>query len=184
MLKKGSFLRAFAMVFTFLTFACSAQDSGNETRDAMTNERLAEIVNRLDENAEGHEGFWQFSFDGVPLLLVIDARADRMRVISPIGDFAQEDLAPELLFRMLQANFDTTLDARYGYAQGKLWSVYIHPLSPLTDQQFLSGIGQTINLVKTFGSTYNSGALSFGGGDSQEQNRKLFEELQRRGEAL
>ncbi|MEM9879185.1 MAG: hypothetical protein AAF862_07890, partial [Pseudomonadota bacterium] len=86
-------------------------------------------------------------------------------------------LTPELSKRMLQANFDTALDARYAIARGLIWGTFIHPLSSLTDEDFLSGLGQTVNIATTFGTTFQSGALSFGGGDSQEALKELLKEL-------
>ena len=177
-------LRLLALPLLFWVSASIAQEPETTVNEGMTNQRLGQLLERLDENTEGQPGSWRFTIDGVQVLLVTDARADRMRIFTPIGEFTQEDLPPELFFRMLQANFDSALDARYAIAKGTLWSVYIHPLSPLTDRQFLSGIAQTINLVRTFGTTFNSGALTFGGGDSQEKNQKLFEELLKRGEVL
>ena len=58
----------------------------------------------------------------------------------------------------------------------------IHPLAALHDRQFISAIGQTVNLSLTFGKTFSSGAMSFGGGDSRDIIRKqLIEKLQKKG---
>jgi hypothetical protein len=86
--------------------------------------------------------------------------------------------------RLMQANFDSALDARYAVANGRLWGVFIHPLSPLEKNQFLSGLVQTVTVARTYGTGYTSGGAVFGGGDSNEIYRKLFEELQKKGEAL
>lgn len=166
--------------------ACSAQESPEQppATQGMTNAHLGELVQRLDEDAVGQDGFWRFSYAETPLLLITDAQADRMRVVAPIAEFEQAELPPELLYRMLQANFDSALDARYAIARGTLWSTFIHPLSPLSDRQFLSGVGQTIALVKTFGTTFSSGAMTFGGGDSPAEIRELFDDLLEDGGAL
>jgi hypothetical protein len=85
----------------------------------------------------------------------------------------------------MQANFDTALDARYAIAQEMLWSTFIHPLSSLDARQFLAGLGQTINLARNYGSSYASGLLSFGGGDSRERlDRELIDRLLRRGQGI
>lgn len=63
-----------------------------------------------------------------------------------------------------------------------MWATFIHPLSTLHDRQFISAIGQTVNLALTFGTTFSSGAMSFGGGDSRGIIRKkLIEQLQKKG---
>ena len=139
----------------------------------MTNERLGEIIKRLDDNVKGDSGYWQASVGERAFIVITDQAADRMRIISPIAK--ADELDEKLMLRMLQANFDTALDARYSVAKGVLWSVYIHPLSSLSDKQFVTGIGQVINLAKTYGSTFSSGALTFGGGDSSELIQQLLE---------
>jgi hypothetical protein len=73
-----------------------------------------------------------------------------------------------ILRRCLQANFATALDARYGIAQGVLWSTFLHPLGSLDERLFLSGLGQTVTLARTYGTTFQSGELAFGGGDAPE----------------
>ena len=95
-----------------------------------------------------------------------------------------EDVTPEELSRMMQANFDTALDARYAIAQGRVWGVFIHPLGALEREQFLSALAQTVNLARTYGTLYSGGAQHFGGGDSAQLYRDLFEDLQGRGTDL
>ena len=123
-----------------------------------------------------------FTVEDVQLQLVFDLNADRMRLLTPIAP--ADDIPAADLVRMMQANFDSALDARYGIAQGALWATFIHPLASLTMDDFASGIGQTVNLVRTYGTTYSSGALVFGGGDSAEENRQLIDELVQRGREI
>jgi hypothetical protein len=77
----------------------------------------------------------------------------------------------------LTSQIDTALDARYSIAKGVLWSLYLHPLSSLSDKQFLTGVGQVVNLAASFGNTFSSGGISFGGGD----RNKLIQDLLDRG---
>lgn len=95
-----------------------------------------------------------------------------------------EGLTEADLMRMMQANFDTALDARYAVANDRLWSVYIHPLRELETEQLISGLAQTVVLALTYGTFYASGSMSFGAGDSAELHRELLEELLERGEEL
>lgn len=159
-----------------------------QTGEPMNNTRLGAIIRRLDPDAEGQPGRWRFSFDGHTVLVITDPRADRMRVMVPIASFPEEDADPTLMYQLLQANFDTALDARYAIAQGSLWSTFIHPLSPLDNRQFLSGVAQAINLAATFGTSFSSGALRFGGGDSNADDDETPEDrhdrLLEKGEAL
>ena len=130
-------------------------------------------VYQLLATDEGRAGFWRATVAGRSVTIITDENADRMRIISPVAQ--ADSLDPKLMFRMLQANFDTALDARYSIAQGVLWSLYLHPLGSLSDERFLTGIGQVVNLAATFGTTYSSGGLTFGGGDSGELIQDLLE---------
>lgn len=151
----------------------------------MTPERLGVLIARVGEDVSAAENgrAWAFRVSDRPVQVVVDPDADRMRILTPIA--AVGALTPELMERLLQANFDTALDARYAIAQGALWGVFVHPLSPLDDGEFLSGLGQTVNIALTFGGSYTSGVLAYGGGDSQAlQERRLLEELEKKGRGI
>lgn len=140
--------------------------------------RLRDTVKRIDPDAAFTDNGAEFTVAGVKVLLVYDTNADRMRLIAPVADAGT--LKSEDLMRLMQANFDSALDARYAVAQGVLWSTFLHSLTSLGGEEFGSGVGQTVNLVATFGTTYNSGLFVFGGGDSAEQQQKLIEELEKK----
>lgn len=144
----------------------------------MSAERLSELILKIDPEMRRNGAQWQFRIRERTLVMVADTNADRMRIMTPIVNLA--DLDGSQLMRSLQANFDSALDARYAVANDLVWSTYIHPLSPLQESQFLSGVAQTYTAAETFGTTYTSGALTYGGGDSGEEQRKLLEELQKK----
>jgi len=144
----------------------------------MTPARMVEIVLALDPDAEVAGTFIQLDVAEIPILIVFHPEADRMRAITPIRSV--EGLASETIFRLMQANFDTALDARYAVANGKLWAAFIHPLSALDKRTLISGVGQVANLALSYGSTYSSGALGFGGGDS----RQIIENLMKKGRPI
>ena len=97
-----------------------------ELEPPMTFERLSEIVRVLDEDAIFQGSAIQLTIADIPVIVITDSRADRMRAMVPIR--AADGLEPEELMRLMQANFDSALDARYTVAQGRLWGVFIHPL--------------------------------------------------------
>lgn len=148
----------------------------------MTLERLTEIVRAIDPDAQVAGTRMQLTVEEVPVLIFTDPTHDRMRAIVPIR--TADGLSPEELFRMMQANFDAALDARYSIANGRLWAAFIHPLSPLEKDEFLSGMGQAVNLALTYGSSYTGGALTFGGGDSNTLHRDLIDKLLKQGEKI
>ncbi len=175
-------------VFASPVHAQSADDnSGAETESEqpavgpMTLERLDAIIRRVDEAAERQGNVWELKVEGISVSIITDTNADRMRIVT--GVIEVDKLQPETLMRLLQANFDTALDARYAIAQDILWGTFIHPLSALDDSEFLSGLGQTVNLVLTFGTTFSSGVFSFGGGDSNGiLQRELIDRLLEKGQ--
>ena len=148
----------------------------------MTLARLASIVTAIDPDVIAQGPTLQFSIEGIPVMIVADAGANRMRAMVPIA--SAEGLGAQDLLRMMQANFDTALDARYAVANGRLWGVFIHPLGALEREQLISALVQTVNVARSYGQTYSSGAQVFGGGDSRGIYRDLFEELKKKGEAL
>ncbi|WP_298838947.1 hypothetical protein [uncultured Roseobacter sp.] len=147
----------------------------------MTMPRLAEIIRSIDPEAQARGPAIEFTVQDIPVIVIADARADRMRAMVPIR--AADGLGSDELMRLMQANFDSALDARYAVAQGRLWGVFIHPLSPLEREQFLSGLAQTVNVARTYGQTYSGGANVFGGGDSNGIYQELLDEL-RKGQEL
>jgi len=97
----------------------------------------------------------------------------------PIADAS--DLKTDVLYRMLQANYESALDARYAIAQGLVWVVYIHPLSPLTEGELLLSLAQTYNAADTYGTSYSGGLFQFGGGDNRSE---VFDDILKRGTDL
>lgn len=152
------------------------------TEPPMTMARLAQIVKALDPEVVAQGPSLQFTLDDIPVIVIADPRADRMRAMVPIA--SADGLNEADLLRMMQANFDAALDARYAVANGRLWGVFIHPLSPLEKNQFISGLVQTVTVAKTYGTGYTGGAAIFGGGDSNGIYRDLLEDLKKKGEAL
>lgn len=158
-----------------LAFAQETRPPGCACEQAvvMSNERLGTLIRKIDDDAEGQSGFWRFTVAQRELLVITDENANRMRILT--GVIEVKDLEEGRLTRLMQANFDSALDARYAIARGVLWSAFLHPLSTLYEQDFVSGVAQVVNLADTYGSTYSSGAITFGGGDSDELIKELRE---------
>jgi hypothetical protein len=177
------------LIFLLCTWQVRAQEESEdvpaetELAEGMNNERMQAIIEKVDPEFTGQPGYWNLRVSNVPITIITDSNADRMRIIIPIRK--ADELDTSEMQRVLQANFDTALDARYAIAKGILWSTFIHPLSSLSDKGFLSGLGQSINIVVTYGETYSSGVFTFGGGDSNELfEKKLLEELMKKGDVI
>ena len=142
----------------------------------MTPERMAELVSSFDAEAKIGANGMSFTLAEREVLIVYDLKASRMRIVSPIAPSSLLDEA--LLMRMSQANFDAVLDARYAVADGLLWSTFIHPLGSLHQEDFTSAIAQVVTAAETFGTSYTSGAMVFGGGDTSGLHDELLKELE------
>lgn len=144
-------------------------------------EQMDAVIMALDSKATRTGNSWEFTLEDRVMLVVTDATAGRMRIITPIALIAE--LPEGAMQRLMQANFDTALDARYAVAQDLVWGAFIHPLDTLTVRDFASGILQTHSIGQTFGTTFSSGALSYGAGDSgaiyEQQLKELLEELEK-----
>jgi len=150
-----------------------------ETQSAL--DMIAAVIAQLDPDAKRQGNSWELTLDEVQLLVVTDTSAGRMRILTPIAP--SQDLPQEALLRLMQANFDTALDARYAVGQNLVWGTFIHSLPSLNSRDFASGLLQTKSLRDTFGTTFSSGILSYGGGDSgaiiTDQLEELLKELER-----
>lgn len=155
-----------------------AQTQAETPSAPMSVERLAAILTAIDPDAVIEARGMTLTVAQVPVTVIVDETANRMRILVPVS--SAEGLDAEALLRLLQANFDSALDARYAIANGRLWSTFIHPLAELQGDQLISGLAQTVTLAQTYGDTYSSGALVFGGGDT----RSLIEDLRNLGEEL
>jgi hypothetical protein len=170
------------LALAFAVFLITSPLQAQETSPNMTPDRLLDILLALDPETRPSGNGVELTIEDVPVLVIVDPLADRMRAMVPIR--AVDGMTPEDLERVMQANFDTALDARYAVANGRLWGVYIHPLSPLRRDQLISGLGQTVNLALTYGGLFTGGALSFGGGDSVPLQRELIDRLLEKGQDI
>jgi len=165
-----------------LAFVLSQPLAAQEAEPPMSVQRMAQIVQALDKEAQITPNGFQLTIDDVPVLIVMDPIANRMRAMVPIR--LAEGMTADEYERILQANFDTALDSRYALANGRLWAVFIHPLRELERDQLISGLAQTVNLANTYGTLYTGGAAQFGSGDSGELQRQLLEDLIERGQDI
>lgn len=159
------------------TAASTGQNTTPPTASTMDLKRLGAIIARLDDKVEHpRKGFWRFTVEGIGVIVVGDDEHDRLRIL--VGIKNAKDLTQAQLIKITQTNFDTALDARYALSQDILWSVYVHPLKSLTGRQFISAIGQTVNLAVSYGDGYSSGGILFDSSDTKDaQRHQMIEKL-------
>ena len=144
------------------TVGCSTRRATQE--GAMDNERLQAVTETLAEDIEGEPGYWAFTIASRQIVVLTDEAADRLRTMTPVLEDAE--LTAEQARVALEANFDRALDARYAVARGYVWSAFIHPLSVLSEAQFVDGVQQVVTLADNYGTSYSSTDLLFQGGQN------------------
>jgi len=129
----------------------------------ITLDAIDRIVREIDSGAERQNNAWAFQVQNRPVYVITDPPADRMRIQVPVT--RAERLDARDWQRVMSANFDTAIDARYATGQQVLWTVFVHRLSTLTHDDFVSGLRQCLNLMATYGTSYASTGSAFTGGD-------------------
>ena len=145
------------LVILFSSFFVQAQ---------MTNDLLEEILTEEVDSIQGYGGRWQMKLKELPMIVLTDETNDRMRIIAPIIEASRLD--EDLLLDCMTANFHSALDVKYAISDGILWSVYIHPLSPLNEAQVRDAVQQVFLAAATFGTSFSSTPLLFGGNQSEQ----------------
>jgi lipopolysaccharide export LptBFGC system permease protein LptF len=139
----------------------------------MNNQKLEEIIKKESPLVEGQEGAWQVLFGERILLIITDQQNNRMRIFTPIIE--EEQIEEAELKNMLIANFHSALDAKYSLYDGFVVSVFTHPLKELTSNQLVDAMKQVASLANTFGTTYTSSELFFGGGIPEKEEKRINE---------
>lgn len=127
----------------------------------MTIKKMEDIVNSMANSVKINNNVIEFIYRNVNMTLIFDINADRMRVISPI--MKKNKANPIQIEHAMTANFHDTLDVRYALSNNVIWSAFIHPLSDLSESLLVSAIDQVAISHLTFGNTYSSGKLVYGG---------------------
>ena len=136
-------------------------DSSDIQSFGMQQNIMEQIVKGMAQDSSGENGVVEFNFRNVKMYLVSDVKHNRMRIIAPIADYTK--LERQHIDAVLQSNFHKALDARYAVSEGVLYSAYIHSMKELTKAQIESAVSQVANLALSFGGTYSSGELTYGG---------------------
>ena len=126
-----------------------------------TNETLEKILRKVADTVAGQSGKWQFAVKDRLFICITDENHNRMRIISPVTEI--QNLSEGELENALVANFHSALDVKYAISDGVLWTVFIHPLKELSEEQIEDAISQVYYGAETFGTTYSSANLVFPG---------------------
>ncbi|WP_143569845.1 hypothetical protein [Tenacibaculum agarivorans] len=146
----------------------------------MTLTKLGDIFESASDSIVSQKPQWRFMIKEIPFIAIADSTHNRMRIISPIAP--SEKLTEELKTASLMANFHTALDVKYAISDDVLWSVFIHPLKELSEEQVYDAISQVFYAHANFGSTFSSTSLVFPGSKRpkekpKKQPKKLIDKI-------
>lgn len=162
-----------SLLFTLFLIGFSFSGKSQE----MSNQKIDSLLKTVVGETDGQLGNWQFIIGEVFFVCLTDETNNRMRIIAPI--VKESEMEEGALANCMAANFHTALDVKYALSEGILWSVFIHPLQELSDDQFKDGLRQVYNAAVTYGDSYSSTELVFPSQES-EQQRKENEEKEKK----
>ena len=142
--------------FVIITLGLTMKPSYAQNMD---NSALEKVIYSVADSVNGQAGNWQFAVRDRLLYCITDMNNNRMRIMTPIIE--QKKLAYTDMLKLMEANFHTALDVKYAITDGILWSVFIHPLKELSNDQALRAIEQVYTAAHTYGTSYNSTGLTF-----------------------
>ena len=115
-------------------------------------------VDSLDDRIEIRVG-------ELKLIVVAHADTGRLRIMIPIAVVDRPN--DEAFERLLEANFATTLDARYAIYNQVLWAVFLAPLSAVNEHYFDSALSEVLELARSVGTAYCAWPTLLGAGFNQ-----------------
>lgn len=133
------------------------------------------ILREQAEKMEGEGGAWLLYYRERIVFVLCDAEHNRLRIFTPITE--SKYVTPQEMEKMLEANFQSALDAKYGIYEDFVASVFTHPLAELTAGQLTDALQQVVTLADNFRQTYSSSDLLFGGetGGQEEEQKRINE---------
>ena len=127
----------------------------------MTIKKLQVILEKVSDTIVSNKSRSNFTIGKVPFIAIADDTHNRMRIMSPITE--SDKLTEELKTAALIANFHTALDIKYAITDGVLWSIFIHPLKELSEDQVIDAVSQVFYGNVNFGTSFSSSSLVFPG---------------------
>jgi hypothetical protein len=122
----------------------------------MTVARLVDVLRQSFPELEGtaEQGFWRASVDGFEVYVMADVDGDRLRIMVPVAEADRTD--SDLLWVLLVANYDLSVDARYAVQDDVVWCTFLHRLSWMSDVEVTSALTSVLTLAKNTGTTFSS----------------------------
>ena len=140
----------------------------------LDSEAVERILREQAEKMEGEGGTWLLYYRERIVFVLCDAEHNRLRIFTPITE--SKYVTPQEMEKMLEANFQSALDAKYSIYEDFVASVFTHPLAELTEEQLIDALQQVVTLADNFGKSYSSSDLLFGGEPGEQDEKKRINE--------
>ena len=118
----------------------------------MTIDDMEDLFKARFDRVEQVEDRWEVSVGRHRLIVMAHEDTDRLRIMVPVAAVDHPDV--QTFQRLLEANFITTLDARYAIYSNVLWSVFLAPLSGVSEHLFDTAITEVLQLAGNTGTSY------------------------------
>ena len=142
-------------MFLLFVMLCTITTYGQN----LTNKKLGKILKKHAIEIEGSDGGWELVLDRRPILVAADQNANRVRIFTFVAKL--EEVNNDELEKLLRANFNSAVDAKYAIHNGLVMSIYSHPMDDLTELQVADALQQVDNLAENFRTSYSSTELPF-----------------------
>lgn len=142
----------------------------------MTPEEISNILKELfgDSVETPAATSWQVETPKFRLLVLLSEDGTWLRILLPIAD-AQE--AQPFFDKLLEANFDTTLETRYALHQNVLWGVFQHSPATLVASDFSAAVARLLALQER-------GLSDFFGGLIESRIRQIIKAAKMQGQSV
>ncbi|MBI5509199.1 MAG: hypothetical protein HY903_10635 [Deltaproteobacteria bacterium] len=118
----------------------------------MTPEHIQTLLESRFKNVVQVQDRFEVSVGAMRLIVMAHSDTDRLRIMVPVAAVDHADAST--FQRLLEANFITTLDARYAIYSGILWAVVLTPLAIITEHVFEIAVTEVLQLAGNTGSSY------------------------------
>ena len=118
----------------------------------MTPEQIETLLHSRFDKVELVNDRWEVSIRSLRLIVMAHHDTDRLRVMVPVAAVDHPDAGT--FKRLLEANFITTLDARYAIYSDVLWAIFLGPLAGTSEHLFDTAISEVLQLAGNTGSSY------------------------------
>ena len=119
----------------------------------MNTDQIETLLKSRFDNVELVNDRWEVSVGMSRLIVMAHHDTDRLRIMVPVAAVDHPD--PQTFQRLLEANFITTMDARYAIYSDVLWAVFLAPLSTVSEHLFDTAITEVLQpLANNTGSSY------------------------------